>query len=292
MFELDIWITLGFIWKTILYISCFYAAGTILFFYFVKPVDASVVSRFIKSTLFPLFVALFFTLSLVPLQAGQLMDDGWAGMFDSEIIQIVSEGPTGLTVLIRSVGLGLLFYTAWRGLPFSFTGLLGSILVAASFTFTGHTTGEPRLILSILLTLHLLTTCYWFGALGPLHQMAGDLTKLDKAAHLSEKFGRQAAVAVSALLIAGVILAWLLVGTWSNLFLTPYGQILLAKVAVVGLLLLLAAKNKLSIVPAMLSGDANAATKLRLAIKFEAACFVLIFVSVAILTGGPDLPTP
>ncbi len=58
-----------------------------------------------------------------------------------------------------------------------------------------------------------------------------------------------AGVSVSALLVAGVLLAIAEVGSLTNLIDTAYGQILLIKVALVGLLLFMAAYNRLLLLP-------------------------------------------
>jgi copper transport protein len=65
------------------------------------------------------------------------------------------------------------------------------------------------------------------------------------------RFSTMAGVSVGVLLMAGVLLAIAEVGSVANLFGTAYGQILLVKVALVGLLIVMAAYNRLLLLPVL-----------------------------------------
>jgi putative copper resistance protein D len=186
-----------------------------------------------------------------------------------------------LFVFESTIGIGLFLVLAvliprtWSLAP----SLVGAVLIAVSYTRVGHSLGEPRWILASLLTMHLLAAAYWVAALEPLRRGA----RLPGTVVL-HRFGRIASVTVAALVIVGAVFAYLLVGDLEGLVSTAYGWTLLAKVAVVGLLLGLAALNKLRLVPAMERGDADAPARLRRSIAWEMAAVAAILVATATLT--------
>ncbi len=235
-------------------------------------------------------VAMVASLMQQGVQAGQLLDDGLFGMIDREMLGLVFQAPLGDSVLIRLIGLAL---TLAYVLPIPARGLIscvGILTVTASFSFVGHGTGEPRWILSLLITAHLLAVSFWIGALWPLYKLSAHTNHLIKTAQLAHRFGRQAAVVVPLLLIAGVILVYLLVGSITLIFSTNYGLILLIKLLFVVALLTLAAVNKLRLVPRMLTGDVTAAPSLRRSIRLESLVFLIIFTATAVLTTVTELP--
>jgi putative copper resistance protein D len=97
-------------------------------------------------------------------------------------------------------------------------------------------------------------------------------------------FGKAAAFAVAALIVAGTALAWLLSGSLTALFGTAYGLALLAKVGTVAALLGLAALNKLRLVPALRAGTPGATPALRRSIALEMLAVALILLATATLT--------
>ena len=96
-------------------------------------------------------------------------------------------------------------------------------------------------------------------------------------------FGKQAAVAVSILFLCGLILSYQLVGTLSSLFTTEYGINLLIKMGFISIVLFIAAKHKLILVPQLLK-SVNGAKKLAVSIKIEIILGLLILVTTSILT--------
>lgn len=85
-------------------------------------------------------------------------------------------------------------------------------------------------------------------------------------------------------------MAWMLVGDVWALTTTGYGQTLLIKLALVGVVLTLAAANKLRFVPAMQAGDDKAARHLARSIEIETAVILMVLVATATLTSVLTLP--
>jgi copper transport protein len=118
---------------------------------------------------------------------------------------------------------------------------------------------------------------FWLGSLWPLLLALRD--DGPRAAALLQRFSRRAVPAVVALLTAGLLIAAVQIGGIAGLAPTRYGFMLLLKLALVGLLLLLALDNRRRLTPALAAGDGAAAGRLRRAIRWEigvAAAILLV----------------
>jgi copper transport protein len=111
---------------------------------------------------------------------------------------------------------------------------------------------------------------------------------------LVERFSTMAGVSIALVLVAGTMLAIAEVGSVANLFESGYGQTLLVKIALVGLLIIIAAYNRLFLVP-WLSSAASRATRDSLAagwrrllatVRLEAIGAVAILGVTAVLANG------
>lgn len=222
------------------------------------------------------------------LQAGYLGGGNLASALDPTLLGIVFSGAPGtrLSMLLSGLVLVLALPLLKHRRPRLGQGLalVGVGLIVLAFTQVGHTTGEQSLLLGALLCLHLLSAAFWVGSLWPLYHLAGNSGNHRLAADILARFGRIAAWAVGALLLAGLTLAALLLGGLSPLLGTAYGQFLLAKLAIVALLLLLAASNKWRLVPAFQHGDSQAPRRLRRSIALEMALVTLILLLTGALT--------
>ena len=167
---------------------------------------------------------------------------------------------------------------------------LGAVLVCASFAFRGHTLEEPRLVLGVLVTFHLLGLAFWVGVFAPLHRLAGADARA--AGALAAEFSAWAVRIVPALAAAGVALFVILTADPLAALGTPYGQLLAIKLLLFAPLLGLAAYNKLRLTPALEAGVAGAGTRLRRSIRLEALAVLAILATTATLTtvSSPERP--
>lgn len=159
----------------------------------------------------------------------------------------------------------------------------GVALVVASFALVGHTAqgGLPTLP-SVLLFAHLVVLTFWFGALVPLH-LASTGESAAAAAQVTTAFSRTAVWIVPGLFVAGALLAALLLPSMAALG-TPYGKLLLAKIAAFAGLMVLGALNKWRFGPALARGDASAAAALRRALAVEYVLIGGTFAVTAVMT--------
>jgi putative copper resistance protein D len=193
------------------------------------------------------------------------------GVVDPAMQAMTLRSSEGAAFGLRMVGLVLIAVGLRRGVLA--IGITGAILATAAFTLTGHTSVTPyRPAAAALLTLHLLVVAFWLGSLWPLYLVAGREPP-HRAAHVIDAFSRLAAWVVPVILLAGVGLTVLLVPSWA-VFEQPYGQLLLAKVALFAVLMALATLNKWTFGPACAKGRTRA-FKQAVAIEYVLICMVL-----------------
>ena len=214
------------------------------------------------------------------IRAARISGMGLSGAVDPMMLGFVWDSPLGAAAIWRGVGELLVVALLIRGNVGLSAGLIGALLIAVSYTFVGHSLGDPRWLLASLLTLHLLASAFWIGALLPLRHAVGQ----PEGARLLHRFGNVASLTVALLVVVGLIFAWLMTGSFSNLLSTAYGKTLLAKLGVVSGLMALAALNKWRFVPALASGTPAAVPHLRRSIQIEAIAVLLILMATATLT--------
>ncbi|WP_299416953.1 CopD family protein [uncultured Sulfitobacter sp.] len=214
------------------------------------------------------------------IRAARISGMGISGSVDPMMLGFVWDSPLGSAAIWRGAGELLIVAMLIRGVVGLSAGLIGALLIAMSYTFVGHSLGEPRWLLASLLTLHLLAAAFWIGALFPLRHAVGQ----PDGARLLHHFGSIASFTVALLIVVGLIFAWLMTGSLSNLLSSAYGWTLLAKLGVVTGLMILAALNKWRFVPALTSGARTAVPHLRRSIQIEAVAVLLILLATATLT--------
>ncbi|MFN3170648.1 MAG: copper resistance D family protein [Hyphomicrobiales bacterium] len=286
--EPDLWGFFAVLTKALAYGGSLVAAGSALFVIALKPPHA-VTAEARGAGLMAGAAGAIATLAFLIVQAGYLMDDGLAGMVDPFALTLVGEGPLGHAAATRLTGLALIIVTFFLPSLLVPGALIGAVLVAASFALSGHATAEPRLVLSAIITTHVLGISFWIGALWPLYR-ATRLCEQEDAADLAHRFGNQAMIVVPALIAAGALFTVLRVDPVSALLTSPYGWALATKLFIVAGLLALALKNRRSIVPAMQSGNVEASVKLRRSIGWEAVVFAVILATTAVLTTLTPIP--
>lgn len=133
-------------------------------------------------------------------------------------------------------------------------GALAAVAVAGvAPALTGHTRAEtPEWLVVAVDVLHLAAGSVWLGGLVALVLVLSDLA--GRGALAGETLARFSAVAaglVATLVATGALLAWRIVGSWSGLFETAYGQLLLVKIAAAAAAVAFAAWNRLRLMPAL-----------------------------------------
>lgn len=276
-------ISLALIMKWALYLGALGASGTVFcaLLFGLKQVRA-------LAGTFAL-IALTATCVSFSLKGAALTGDA-AGVWDPEMLSLLWQTKSGLMLKVQVAGLLVLL----AGLTLGAFGLVvsafGGLVTLLAFATIGHVADGGDWLIRAVLVLHLSAAAMWFGVLIPLYRLAGDPKRLSDAASLGARFGRLAVWVLPVLLLAGVAMTYVLVGAPAAVTGTPYGRVLLAKTAIVILLLGLGAANKLRFVPALARGDATAAVHLRCSIAVEWIGFAAIFALTATLTTSLSPP--
>ena len=141
--------------------------------------------------------------------------------------------------------------------------------------------------------LHLCAAGSWIGGLIPLAMFltyARESVSLgEKAALVVSRYSTLSLCCVGALVVSGISNAWLLVGSISALFTTHYGELLLLKMALFGILVGFGARNR-SIVRTRLAkapSNADLLSELRRNVIWEACLGAAVVAIVACLGVTP-----
>jgi copper transport protein len=197
-----------------------------------------------------------------------------------------SLGPS-LLIAIAAMAIARL---AWRsaGIPISRAlTSLAMLGVGLSLTTTGHAaTASPQWLTRPSLFLHGIGVAYWVGALAPLATMAqrrgSDLPRV------LAKFSALAMPFVGLLVLTGLGLAVIQLGSFGALIKTQYGMILSIKLGLVVLMLALAALNRFYFTPIVAADHMNT-NALRRSIGLE--CLLAVGI-LAVVAGWRFTPPP
>lgn len=188
-----------------------------------------------------------------------------AGAFDGEALRSVL-WDTGfghvwaarvalMLAIVATIWLGGACLRSYRLI--AILAVLAAVLLA-SLAGVGHTQvhgGTSAMVHVTVDAVHLLAAGAWLGGLLPL----GMLVVLYRTKQLSSgnavlvlsRFSGMAYFAVAALVASGSINGWFLIGSLSTLISTSYGELLLMKLGLFGLMLCLAASNRFRLVPGL-----------------------------------------
>lgn len=110
--------------------------------------------------------------------------------------------------------------------------LLLAVLLIASVVSTSHSAAriDYRILLVSLTVVHHLGTAAWLGAMPYLLISLGRAENVDEARRLTKRYSRMALIGAAALVLAGVGLAWSYMGSWSGVYGTTYGVMVIAKI--------------------------------------------------------------
>lgn len=285
----DIWGIAAILAKLMLYIGVAGSVGLVLIRVAFADLVSSLSDRMRAQAV--LLASLAFVASVLGFMLrGAALTGGADGMTDPEMLGLLWQTPVGDVLVYRVVGSLLIIIGVMIPSGGQWVALSGGLLALWSFAQIGHVPELEANGVRALLLLHLLGIAFWIGVLGPLRALSRQPEHLASAATLGHRFGQAASVIVPGLILAGLLMAWLLLGDLWALASTGYGQTLLIKLLLVGAVLTLAAANKLRFVPAMQAGDNKAARHLARSIEIETAAILAVLAATATLTSVLTLP--
>jgi copper transport protein len=282
------WAAAGVVARAVWYGSLLLAAGLALFLG-VLPVPTDLRPPLRQALAWLAVLGLAACLAMLGATGGTLYGGRPDALLHAEPWRIALGSPVAVSVAAAVPGLAVLAVAARRASRHERLALLvGALLVAASFALSGHAaTSGPAWITRPALMLHALGAAYWMGGFAPLLVALRRLPR-ENTLVLLRAFSAGAVVAVACLLLAGVVLAALQVRTPGALVTTDYGRLLLLKLALVVLLLVLGALNRLVLTPA-LERRAQAIAGLRRTIGADLALAAGV---VALTAGLGSVPPP
>jgi copper resistance protein D len=304
--------------RSLSFIALFQAAGMVIFNALFGRTILSAAPSINRYAAISAWLALIFTASHYALEAARMSGD-FSGLTDPSLQAITLHSSTATTFAVRAFGLLLIALSlsaakapttaqplthpppadSWQTSAHNsgenatvprgktswlrWLALIGAALVVISFALTGHTTDhEPGGLLAFLLLTHVLCIAFWFGALLPLYLICKHESATTTGAVVA-RFSNYAIWLVPALFAAGVCLATLLLASFAALA-TPYGQLLLLKIAGFALLMLLASLNKWRLGPALSRGIPQTHAIFRYSLIAEFILIAAILTTTAILT--------
>lgn len=156
----------------------------------------------------------------------------------------------GPSMLIAIASMAVARY-AWQSPTMTTAWVLTSLTmigVGLSLATSGHAaTAPPQWLTPTLVFVHGIAVAYWVGALAPLITMAR--RRHDGLPRAIRQFSNVAVPLVGLLVLTGIVLAVIQLGSFRALIESWYGIILLIKLVLVTMLLGLAALNRLYLTP-------------------------------------------
>lgn len=207
-----------------------------------------------------------------------------SGMWDPALQGMAWNSPARAALICRLLGLLLIAVGLQdAGVRGTILAAGGTVLATAAFTLTGHTAvNVHRAALAALLMLHLLVVAFWFGALWPLYTATLRETPA-RASDIIERFTAVATWLVPLILLAGIVMAVLLLPNVSALS-EPYGKLLIAKAAGFAVLMGFAAANKWRLGPALAHGPAQSGSWFRRSVAAEYVLIAAVLAITAVMT--------
>jgi putative copper resistance protein D len=140
-------------------------------------------------------------------------------------------------------------------------GFVGSLAWSGHGGATPGLWGEAHVTADVL---HLIAAGAWIGGLVPLRLLLSSVEQapgplgVGIVRDATLRFSTLGIAAVATLIISGLFNTWILVGSVSALVEFQYGRLLLMKLALFGVLLAVAAFNRLRLTPRLVAAAANA----------------------------------
>ncbi len=253
-------LAVGAVLRGLAYLLSFFAVGGAVFVAFVG--DGRDRRRGVRRAMWVAGVgAVVFTVLELPQQAALATGLGAGSIFHSGVLsQVLDSGVmwTEIGVAVAAVMAVVAVSGAvsvWR----RWMAVASVAVLMFAFDVSGHsTTTNPVWLTSLADAVHVGAASVWVGGLALLiwslahrrvsHGQDGDP---EAAAAMVVRFSHVATVSIIAVVVAGVVLSFQLVGSIHGLFATTYGLLVLTKICSVALIGVFAAFNHFRLVPAL-----------------------------------------
>ncbi|MBC9954477.1 copper resistance protein CopC [Leucobacter sp. cx-42] len=184
-------------------------------------------------------------------------------------------------------------------------GVLCTVGALASPVLIGHTqTVQPTWAMLLADLGHLMTGAFWVGgtigllcvlaAARPASSQGLPGIPSNSLLEVVARFSQYALISVIVLAVSGTVMAFLIVGSWGALFGSWYGCLLLIKLGIVAVVVVLAAWNRLRVLPRITSqpSERQQWTSLRRTLTGEAVLLIAVIAVTGFLTNTSPNSAP
>lgn len=218
--------------------------------------------------------------------ASEQMSETW---FDPQNLWIVLTqthfGQLWLGRAVLGITLGLFLFFLDKKNWVNHAVFFISLLLLGSLAWSGHAvSGLTQRNLRLFVDLaHLLSAAVWPIGLVPFLLFLWNKQSLSVGdIAIVTRFSRYSLLAVAVIFFSGATSGFFLVGTWSSLFSTTYGQLLLVKIVLFLLMIGLGAYHRFCLLPRLFNQE-NALTRFRYTLIVETCLAVGVLLVVAFL---------
>ncbi|HVY88834.1 MAG TPA: CopD family protein [Hyphomonadaceae bacterium] len=242
-------------------------------------VEAARVRGYLFASLVAAILAFGFAIMKLALVSSEL----GAGFADAFNLSTLGLAWSALARADLALAIGTLLIAAGAAMRLAWLASVGALTMAAAFGLTGHTQGitNPAEAPAIV-ALHVVIAAFWVAAPISLRP-SRTISDPDLMTRLA-RFSTLAVVAIPVLVLAGLWLAFRILGGLEPLVSTPYGKLILAKLAAAILAIGMGALNK-TMIPNMIARDgAHGRRWLHMTLTVETISFAAAILAVALAT--------
>ncbi len=164
----------------------------------------------------------------------------------------------------------------------SWPALVGAVAIITSFWFDGHTVSKGfRPLHALVNSVHVAAGAVWVGGVVAMAVVIWSRHRSGqpmRAVELVVRFSKIATIALASVVVAGGIMAFLVLDSFGEITGTPWGKILLLKTAAVGLAMLGGAYNHFRLLPALEADPDSPEIVAELRSTVTAEAILLVFV--------------
>ena len=271
------------------YVAALVAAGGMAFAGIVHDRRPSEAAGLTRTIVVSAVVAAVATAVSVVVQAALLTGGGLAAAAEISVLTAVLGSPFGTSAIVRLFSLAALVLAAvvmWRSWGVAL-GLGAAVVVPGSFLLTGHTVqAEPAWLAVASGLTHTVAAAVWFGGLVLLtvtFRARGGNGDSTATAALVSRFSGMATIAVILVTLAGAARVRTLMPVTASALGSGYGLVLIAKVLLVGAVLVVAGYNHRYLVPSVRSAGDGAQRRLASTVRLEAIALLAVIALSAVL---------
>ncbi|GGU36560.1 copper resistance CopC/CopD family protein [Nocardioides albus] len=235
-------------------------------------------------------VAVLALVFLAPASGALQSESGPGAILTFDAWSPASVGKEWLSALVGILGIAATLALRERPRLAAAAGLVA----IASPALVGHSRAVvPAWLVTATDIIHLIAGALWLGGLVGLALTLPLITRRGTvAAEIVTRFSTLAAISLAALAASGVLLGWRILGSWDNLLNSTYGTLLMTKVALVVAVAVMAAGNRLLVLPRVRQAAGHddtveAGSMLRRAVLMEAGVLVVVLGVTGFLVDQP-----